>query len=400
METMTPKEIVEKLDKYIVGQSSAKKAVAIALRNRYRRMKLESGIQEEIAPKNILMIGSTGVGKTEIARRMAKLTNSPFIKVEATKFTEVGYVGREVESIIKDLVEVAVALERKEESKEVEELAKANTVERLVSALIPGSSYDGVGSETREKYKNKLLRGELEDKVLEIQVSRSKGYFELLTPKGFEDITSGLQDMMKNSMSNKKEPVKMKISDARPIIFNEELDKLIDDSKIKKTGVERAENQGIVFIDEMDKICSTENNSGNVSREGVQRDLLPIVEGSTVSTKYGSVKTDHILFIAAGAFNVSKPSDLLPELQGRFPIRVELKSLTKDDFIKILKEPECSLINQYEALLGVDNIKVSFTEDSIETLANLTEVVNTNVEDIGARRLHTLLEKLLEEELF
>ena len=406
-EHLTPRAIVEELDKYIVGQKNAKKSVAIALRNRWRRLQLDEKIMEEITPKNIIMIGSTGVGKTEIARRLAKLTKSPFIKVEASKYTEVGYVGRDVESMIRDLVEIGVNMV-KAEQREIH-LAKAKELvnERILEILLPSKpvSYSLEGheadssSDSRKKMRDKLEKGELEDRFIEIDVEEQGPRVEVLTNAGLQDMGADINDMMKNMFPPKKKRRKVKISEARGLLEAEELNRLIDMDDVKSTALKRVEQSGIVFLDEIDKICSSNHSGkgGDVSREGVQRDLLPIVEGSTINTKYGIVKTDHILFIAAGAFSMAKPSDLIPELQGRFPIRVELDSLTKEDFIQILRTPENALIKQYAALLGADNVKIVYTDDGIEALADIATTVNSTNENIGARRLHTMMEKLLEE---
>ena len=385
-EELTPKTIVEELDKYIVGQKNAKKAVAVALRNRWRRLQLPAKIQEDITPKNIIMIGSTGVGKTEIARRLARLTKSPFLKVEASKYTEVGYVGRDVESMIRDLVEIGVNMVRSEQKELHIGKAKSLVEERILDILLPPKpmtySMDGhesTGKESRDKMKEKLAAGELDDRFIEIDVDEPAPHIEVLTNAGFQDMGVDLNDMMKNMFPNKKKKRKMKIA------------------------LKRVEQSGIVFLDEIDKICSSSTGNsrgGDVSREGVQRDLLPIVEGSTVNTKYGIVKTDHILFIAAGAFSMAKPSDLIPELQGRFPIRVELDALTKEDFLRILKEPENAITKQYAALLKADNVTITYTDDGIDAIADIACTVNASNENIGARRLHTIMEKLLEDIAF
>jgi len=398
---LTPSQIVNELNRFIVGQEKAKKAVAIALRNRCRRKRVEGNLRNEIVPKNILMIGSTGVGKTEIARRLAKLTNSPFYKIEATKFTEVGYVGRDVESIIRDLVEIAVNTEKTLAKTEVDINAREKAIERILDSLVGKTS----SSETREKFKEKVLNGELDDTEIEISVVDTTpvggGSFEIPGMPGASMGVLNLGDMLGRALgSSKTKTKKMLVKDAMAIIIPEESEKLIDQEKIIQQAISLAENDGIVFIDEIDKIASTGSSgtkNAEISREGVQRDLLPLIEGTTVNTKYGPVKTDHILFIASGAFHIAKPSDLLPELQGRLPIRVELNSLTKDDMIKILLEPEASLIKQYSALIGTEDVHLEFTDSAIEKIADYAITVNLEVEDIGARRLHTILENLLED---
>ncbi|MCX4083656.1 ATP-dependent protease ATPase subunit HslU [Rickettsia hoogstraalii] len=398
---LTPSQIVNELNRFIVGQEKAKKAVAIALRNRCRRKRVEGNLRNEIVPKNILMIGSTGVGKTEIARRLAKLTNSPFYKIEATKFTEVGYVGRDVESIIRDLVEIAVNTEKTLAKMEVDINAREKAIERILDSLVGKTS----SSETREKFKEKILNGELDDTEIEISVADTTpvggGSFEIPGMPGASMGVLNLGDMIGRALgSSKTKTKKMLVKDAMAIIIPEESEKLIDQEKIIQQAINLAENDGIVFIDEIDKIASTGSSgakNAEISREGVQRDLLPLIEGTTVNTKYGPVKTDHILFIASGAFHIAKPSDLLPELQGRLPIRVELNSLTKDDMIKILLEPETSLIKQYSALIGTEDVHLEFTDSAIEKIADYAITVNLEVEDIGARRLHTILENLLED---
>jgi len=403
VENLTPKEIVNILDKYIVGQANAKKAVAIALRNRWRRLQLPKQLQDEIAPKNIIMIGPTGVGKTEIARRLAKLTKSPFIKVEASKFTEVGYVGRDVESMIRDLVEIAISMVKAEKRDDVLEKAKANSEDKLLDLLLPkpkGYADSAEDSETREKFRKLLREGKLDERLVDIEVDEAGPQVEVLTNTGMEDLGMNLQDMFKNIFPSKKRRKKVKIKEARSIILQQEVNRLIDMEEVKSDALKRVEQSGIIFLDEIDKVCSGSQGgykSADVSREGVQRDLLPIIEGSTVMTKYGMVKTDHILFIAAGAFHIARPSDLVPELQGRFPIRVELDSLTKQDFVEILKEPENALTKQYQALLEADNVEIIFCDDGIDRLAEIATEVNKTNENIGARRLHTILERLLED---
>ncbi|MCC8418614.1 MAG: ATP-dependent protease ATPase subunit HslU [Rickettsia endosymbiont of Glossina mortisans submortisans] len=398
---LTPSQIINELNRFIVGQEKAKKAVAIALRNRCRRKRVEGNLRNEIVPKNILMIGSTGVGKTEIARRLAKLTNSPFYKIEATKFTEVGYVGRDVESIIRDLVEIAVNTEKTLAKTEVDINAREKAIERILDSLVGKTS----SSETREKFKEKILNDELDDTEIEISVADTTpvggGSFEIPGMPGASMGVLNLGDMIGRVLgSSKTKTKKMLVKDAMAIIIPEESEKLIDQEKIIQQAINLAENDGIVFIDEIDKIASTSSSgakNAEISREGVQRDLLPLIEGTTVNTKYGPVKTDRILFIASGAFHIAKPSDLLPELQGRLPIRVELNSLTKDDMIKILLEPETSLIKQYSALIGTEDVHLEFAASAIEKIADYAITVNLEVEDIGARRLHTILENLLED---
>lgn len=403
MENLTPKQVVNILDKYIVGQKNAKKAVAVALRNRYRRMKLPLSLQEEISPKNIIMIGPTGVGKTEIARRLAKFTKSPFLKIEASKFTEVGYVGRDVESMIRDLTEISVNMVKQEMKERIKEKAAKQAEERLLDILLPrpaGYTEEKTETETREKFRKMLKEGLLDNREVEIDVEELGPQIEVLTNVGMEDFGSSLQEMFKNLIPQRKKKRKMKISEARAILEQQEASRLIDMDEVKKEAVRRVEHSGIIFLDEIDKICSRAegiSKGADVSREGVQRDLLPIIEGSTVMTKYGMIKTDHILFIAAGAFHVAKPSDLIPELQGRFPIRVELDSLTKEDFVRILTEPENSLTKQYTELLKADGVNIIFTEDGIEEIADIAANVNRTNENIGARRLHTIIERVLEE---
>jgi ATP-dependent HslUV protease ATP-binding subunit HslU len=394
----SPREIVSELDRFIIGQDDAKRAVAIALRNRWRRLQLPEGIREEVVPKNILMIGPTGCGKTEIARRLAKLAQAPFIKVEATKFTEVGYVGRDVESIVRDLVEASITMLREQNRKGVEAKAELAAEERLISALVG----EGASADTRVKFRRMLRTGELEDKEIEVSVGESAG-----TPIGMIDMPGmppggaiNLNDMMKGMFGRPAQKRKMLVPDARRALEREEADRLLDTEALTKDAMRHAESNGIVFLDEIDKICAkTEGGfrGGDVSREGVQRDLLPLIEGTTVSTKYGPIKTDYILFIASGAFHVAKPADLLPELQGRLPIRVELSSLSRDDFKRILTEPEHSLLKQYTALLGTEGVNLSFADDAVDALADLAYDINDRIENIGARRLATVIEKLLEE---
>lgn len=405
--TPTPREIVSELDKHIIGQAEAKRAVAVALRNRWRRMQLPSPLRDEIMPKNILMIGPTGVGKTEIARRLAKLADAPFIKVEATKFTEVGYVGRDVESIIRDLVDMAIKMMREKEMAKVRSLAEEAAEERILNALLPTPRGSFVGeprepvkedSSTREVFRKKLRDGLLDDKEIEIEVSMTPVGVEIMAPPGMEEMTNQLQSMFQNLGPERKKMRKFKVIDAKKILREEEAAKLIDDDEIKSRAIESVEQSGIVFVDEIDKIAKRSEYAGaDVSREGVQRDLLPLIEGSTVSTKYGMVRTDHILFIASGAFHFAKPSDLIPELQGRLPIRVELKSLTTDDFVRILTEPEAALTEQYTALMGTEGVKIHFKSDGVRRIAEIAWHVNERIENIGARRLHTVLERLLEE---
>ncbi len=394
----SPREIVSELDRYIIGQSEAKKAVAIALRNRWRRMQLSDRLKEEIVPKNILMVGPTGVGKTEISRRLARLVKAPFVKVEATKFTEIGYVGRDVESIIRDLVEVAINTTKKEQRKAVSVKAQTAAEERILKALVGKDS----GEETRQKFRELLRNGSLNDKEIEIEIidngSNSMPTIDIPGMPGAQMGMISLGDLLGKPFGDKYKTRKMKVSEAQKIIMEEESDKLLDNDAITALAIKSVENDGIVFIDEIDKICGKDDRrGGDVSREGVQRDLLPLIEGTNVNTKYGQVKTDHILFICSGAFHLSKPSDLLPELQGRLPIRVELQALSKEDFIKILKEPEANLIEQYIALLGTENFKLEFSEEAIEKIADIAVQINENVENIGARRLHTVLEILLED---
>ena len=402
MNIMTPREITSELDKHIIGQDKAKRAVAIALRNRWRRMKLDDAMRLEITPKNILMIGPTGVGKTEIARRLARLAQAPFIKVEATKFTEVGYVGRDVESIIRDLADVSVKMTREVEIQKVRHLAEDLAEERILDVLLPQARVEEKEetsqSSARQSFRKRLREGELDEKEIEIKIADSPTGVEIMAPPGLEDMTNQLKSMFSNMNSGRKKSRKMSVKAALKIIKEEEAGKLINDEEIKNRAIEAAEQTGIVFIDEIDKVTNkNEHGSGGVSREGVQRDLLPLIEGSTISTKYGSMKTDHILFIASGAFHLSKPSDLIPELQGRLPIRVELDALSAGDFQRILTEPDASLTDQYRALLGTEDLEISFSSDGIEKIAEIAWQVNEATENIGARRLHTVMERLLEE---
>ncbi len=402
---ITPQAIVAELDKHIVGQDDAKRAVAIALRNRWRRMQIDEPLRSEITPKNILMIGPTGVGKTEIARRLARLANAPFIKVEATKFTEVGYVGRDVESMIRDLADVAVKMSREDEMARLGDQAEAAAEERILDALLPPpSSFEEESrtpapSATREKFRDKLRAGDLDDREIEIQVSASPLGVEIMAPPGMEEMTSQLQGLFKNLGQGRTKRRKLRIRDARKVLRDEEAAKRVNEEELKLRAIENVEQNGIVFLDEIDKVTRRgEGMSGaDVSREGVQRDLLPLVEGSTVSTKHGTVRTDHILFIASGAFHLARPSDLIPELQGRLPIRVELKALTSEDFVRILTEPDASLTDQYKALLATEGVGLEFTEDGIRRIAEVAWQVNERTENIGARRLHTVLERLLED---
>lgn len=404
MSDMTPREIVHELDRHIVGQDKAKRAVAIALRNRWRRMQLPEELRNEITPKNILMIGPTGVGKTEIARRLARLSNAPFIKVEATKFTEVGYVGRDVESIIRDLAETAVKLLREQDMEKVKQRAEDAAEERILDTLLPparGEDEDK-DSSTRQLFRKKLREGELDDKEIEIETSATPIGVEIMAPPGMEEMTSQLQNMFSNMGGNERtKSRKLTVTQAMKVLIDEEAAKLVNDEDIKTRAVTSAEQNGIVFIDEIDKVAKRGETSGSdVSREGVQRDLLPLIEGSTVSTKYGMIKTDHILFIASGAFHFSKPSDLIPELQGRLPIRVELESLNAEDFERILTEPKASLTTQYRELLATEGLPIEFTADGVRRIAEISWHVNERTENIGARRLHTVLERLLEEVSF
>ncbi len=406
---MTPREIVHELDTHIVGQSDAKRAVAIALRNRWRRMQLNEELRNEVTPKNILMIGPTGVGKTEIARRLARLARAPFIKVEATKFTEVGYVGKEVETIIRDLADMAIKMVKEDEMNRVQHLAEEAAEERVLDVLLPPAR-DGFGnaekadaendnSSTRQIFRKKLREGKLDDKEIELDLAAPQVGVEIMAPPGMEDMTSQLQSMFQNMSSDKTKKRKLKIKDAFKALQEEEAAKIVNQEDIKQKAIYAVEQNGIVFIDEIDKICkrADSNSGGDVSREGVQRDLLPLVEGSTVSTKHGMIKTDHILFIASGAFQMAKPSDLIPELQGRLPIRVELKALTTEDFVRILTEPFASLTEQYIALLATEGVQIEFSEDGVQAIANAAWQVNETTENIGARRLHTMMERLTEE---
>jgi ATP-dependent HslUV protease ATP-binding subunit HslU len=412
-ERLTPKEIVRELDKYIVGQNAAKRAVAIALRNRWRRQQLPADMRDDIAPKNIIMIGPTGVGKTEIARRLARLTRSPFLKIEASKFTEVGYVGRDVESIVRDLTEIGVKLVKDEKNRLVREAAERNARERILDILLPDSrpprarpafvatpEPEDSSAETRDKLGRWLDEGKLDEREIEVDV-KDQGFpsLEIFTPQGVEEMGVNMKDMMPGLFGGRSKRKKMRLGDAREILVQEEAEKLVDQQNVAREAIDRVEQSGMVFLDEIDKIAGRQNASHgpDISREGVQRDLLPIVEGTTVNTKYGMVKTDHILFIAAGAFHVSKPSDLIPELQGRFPIRVELESLTENDFERILREPKNALTTQYVALIGTEGVTLTFADDAVREIARYAAVVNDKTENIGARRLHTILERLLDE---
>ncbi|MGH9948607.1 MAG: ATP-dependent protease ATPase subunit HslU [Pyrinomonadaceae bacterium] len=412
LDDLTPRQIVEELDRYVVGQTDAKRAVAVALRNRVRRQKLPTEIAEDVQPKNILMIGTTGVGKTEIARRLARIADSPFIKIEASKFTEVGYVGRDVESMIRELTDVAVDLARQAAYEDVKPRAEENTEETLLDLLLPPvpmsySNIDNIGpgdeppqNKTREKLREQLRRGDLDDRLIELDTQeRPSAQIDFVAGQGMEEMGVNLKDMLGNMFPTKTVRRKMKVAEARTYLLREEQENLVDTEQITRDAIKKTQDSGIVFLDEIDKVAGRETGSGGpeVSREGVQRDLLPIVEGTNVNTRYGMVNTEHILFIAAGAFHVAKPSDLIPELQGRFPIRVELESLTIDDLKRILTQPKNSLIKQYQALLSTEGIELEFTEDAISRLAELTAEINKTTENIGARRLHTLLEKLLEE---
>ena len=409
MSEMTPREIVDELNRHIIGQDNAKKAVAVALRNRWRRMQLNDELRPEVTPKNILMIGPTGVGKTEIARRLAKLANAPFIKVEATKFTEVGYVGKEIESIIRDLTDTAVKQTREQMMQKVRFRAEEAAEERILDALLPpakgwadaDNAKQEEQSHTRQIFRKKLREGQLDDKEIEIELTQPQMGVEIMAPPGMEEMTSQLQNMFQNIGSGKAKPKKLKIKDAFKQLVEEEAAKMLNPEDVKEQALQAVEQNGIVFLDEIDKICKRGDVSGpDVSREGVQRDLLPLVEGTTVSTKHGMVKTDHILFIASGAFQMAKPSDLIPELQGRLPIRVELNALTSNDFVRILTEPNASLTTQYSALMATEGVQVEFTKDGIQRIAETAFHVNETTENIGARRLHTVMERLMEEVSF
>ncbi len=408
---MTPREIVQELDKHIIGQKDAKRAVAIALRNRWRRQQLSEELRNEVTPKNILMIGPTGVGKTEIARRLARLANAPFIKVEATKFTEVGYVGRDVESIIRDLAEMAIKQTREAQMKKVRFRADDAAEERVLDILLPPArsgpahsaenTNDSIENSTRQKFRKKLREGNLDDKEIEVELESPVFGVEIMAPPGMEEMTQQLQGMFQNVGKKRTNKRKLKVVEALKLLAEEEASKLIDEDEIKSLAMIEVEQNGIVFIDEIDKVTrSSDRTGGEVSRDGVQRDLLPLVEGSTVSTKYGLLKTDHILFIASGAFHLSKPSDLIPELQGRLPIRVELRALSSEDFVRILSEPDASLVEQYVALLNTENVDLHFTSDGLQKIAEVAWQVNERTENIGARRLHTVMERLLEEASF
>tara|TARA_B100000700_G_C14985782_1_gene828753 strand:+ start:450 stop:1769 length:1320 start_codon:yes stop_codon:yes gene_type:complete len=401
---MTPREIVHELDQHIIGQANAKKAVAIALRNRWRRMQLNDDLRSEVTPKNILMIGPTGVGKTEIARRLAKLANAPFIKVEATKFTEVGYVGKEVETIIRDLVDVSIKMTREQQTKKFKHRAEEAAEERILDALLPpakdqyGETQRDDNSSTRQTFRKKLREGQLDDKEIEIDLAQAQPNVEIMAPPGMEDMTNQLQSMFQNMGGDKRTKRKLKIKEAFKLLTEEEAAKLVNPEELKEQAIFAVEQNGIVFIDEIDKICKRGDSSGpDVSREGVQRDLLPLIEGSTVNTKHGMVKTDHMLFIASGAFQMAKPSDMIPELQGRLPIRVELEALSANDFKRILTEPHASLTEQQRELLKTEQVNVEFSDDAIERIAKAAWQVNEKTENIGARRLHTVMEKLMEE---
>ncbi len=408
MSQMTPREIVQELDKHIIGQDEAKRAVAIALRNRWRRVQVDEPLRSEITPKNILMIGATGIGKTEISRRLARLARAPFIKVEATKFTEVGYVGREVDSIVRDLVDIAVKMTREDAMTKVRHRAEDAAEERLLDALLPRSPHETYDEpdradrgETRQKFRKMLREGDLDEKEVEIEIQAIPVGVEIMAPPGMEEMTSQLQGMFQNLSGNKRKTRKLKVAEAMKLLTDEEAAKMVDEEELKTQALEAVEQHGIVFLDELDKVARRSETIGaDVSREGVQRDLLPLVEGCTVNTKFGMVRTDHILFIASGAFHVAKPSDLIPELQGRFPIRVELKSLRTEDFVRILTEPDASLTSQYRALIATEDVDLEFTDDGVRRLAEVAFHVNETTENIGARRLHTVMERLLEQVSF
>ncbi|MDE0122950.1 MAG: ATP-dependent protease ATPase subunit HslU [Bryobacterales bacterium] len=404
LDELTPREIVEQLDKHVISQDDAKRAVAIALRNRIRRQRLDPEMAEEVLPKNILMMGPTGVGKTEVARRLARLSNSPFVKIEATKFTEVGYVGRDVDSMIRDLIEMAIEMIREQKVEMVAERAERNAEDRLLEILMPSQKSHGIDdpddstARTREKLRKQLRAGKLDDRMVEIETKGRGNPIEIITNQGVEEMDINIKEMLPNIFGGQTQRRKMTVLDALEVLAQEEEQKLIDHEQITRQAVERTEQAGIVFLDEMDKIAGREGGRGpEVSREGVQRDLLPIVEGTTVNTRHGMIRTDHILFIAAGAFHVTKPSDMIPELQGRFPIRVELKPLTKDDFVRILTEPKNALTKQYTALLDTEGVELAFTDDAVEEIAQTAMLVNEQTENIGARRLHTVMEKVLDK---
>ena len=404
LDELTPREIVEQLDKHVISQDDAKRAVAIALRNRIRRQRLDPEMAEEVLPKNILMMGPTGVGKTEVARRLARLSNSPFVKIEATKFTEVGYVGRDVDSMIRDLIEMAIEMIREQKVEMVAERAERNAEDRLLEILMPSQKSHGIDdaddstARTREKLRKQLRAGKLDDRMVEIETKGRGNPIEIITNQGVEEMDINIKEMLPNIFGGQTQRRKMTVLDALEVLAQEEEQKLIDHEQITRQAVERTEQAGIVFLDEMDKIAGREGGRGpEVSREGVQRDLLPIVEGTTVNTRHGMIRTDHILFIAAGAFHVTTPSDMIPELQGRFPIRVELKPLTKDDFVRILTEPKNALTKQYTALLDTEGVELAFTDDAVEEIAQTAMLVNEQTENIGARRLHTVMEKVLDK---